>query len=329
MDKAVQELNKKAGEKSKELEKIRREMGKVIVGQRDVVDSLLMGILCDAHILLEGMPGLAKTLMVHTLATITSCSFKRIQFTPDLLPADIVGTKIYNQKKMEFQTSRGPIFSNFILADEINRAPPKVQSALLEAMQERQVTISGDTIKLEKPFFVLATQNPIEVEGTYPLPEAQIDRFMFKVLVDYPTKDDEIEVMGRMTSGEMPETEVVLKPEEILELQKFTNRIYVDDKIREYVADIVLATRKPGEYGLDDLEKLIMYGASPRASIYFIMSAKANALMDARGYVTPDDVKDVTHNILRHRIIPTYEAEAEEKTVEGFIEEILSTVDSP
>jgi len=329
MDKTIQDLNKKAKEKNKKLEDIRRELGKVIVGQDDVIDRLLMGVLCDAHILLEGMPGLAKTLMVHTLANITSCSFRRIQFTPDLLPADIVGTKIYNQKKMEFQTSRGPIFSNFILADEINRAPPKVQSALLEAMQERQVTISGDTIRLEKPFFVLATQNPIEVEGTYPLPEAQVDRFMFKVLVDYPDKEEEVGIMERMTTGHMPETNVVLKPEEIIKLQEFTHKIFVDPKINDYVADLVLATRKPGDYGMKDLEEFIMYGASPRASIYLIQSSKANALMHGRGYVTPDDVKEVAHDVLRHKIIPTYEAEAEEKSVEEFIDEILSNIESP
>lgn len=329
MDADIQKINEKSEKSLGKINAVRQELEKVIVGQEEIIDRLLMGVLCDSHILLEGMPGLAKTLMVHTLANITSCSFKRIQFTPDLLPADIVGTKIYSQKNMEFQTSRGPIFSNFILADEINRAPPKVQSALLEAMQERQVTISGDTLLLEKPFFVLATQNPIEVEGTYPLPEAQVDRFMFKVLVDYPGKEEEVRIMKRMAEGEMPETNVVLEPKDIMILQKTTDGIYVDEKIEDYIADIVIATRKPGEYGLQELEKYVMYGASPRASIYLVKSSKANALLQGRGYVTPDDVKEVAQDVLRHRLIPTYEAEAEEKKTGEFIDEILGKIASP
>jgi len=329
MNSEIKKLTEEAKIYAEKINTIREEVRKVIVGQESVVDKLLMGLLCDAHILLEGMPGLAKTLMVHTLANITSCTFRRIQFTPDLLPADIIGTKIYNPKTMEFHTSLGPIFSNFILADEINRAPPKVQSALLEAMQERQVTISGETIKLPKPFLVLATQNPIEVEGTYPLPEAQVDRFMFKVLVDYPNREEEMEIITRMTTGKEIKTEVVLKPKDILKYQQFTNQIYVDEKVKGYAVDMVIATRNPEEYGLEDLEHYILYGASPRASIYLIKSSKANALMYGRGYVTPDDVKAVAHDVLRHRIIPTYEAEAEEKSVDEFIDEIINTVESP
>jgi MoxR-like ATPase len=329
MNADVKELSQKAAQLSGRFRGIREEINKVIVGQHYVLDRLLMGLLCDSHVLLEGMPGLAKTLMVHTLANITHASFKRIQFTPDLLPADIIGTKVYNQKTMEFTTSRGPIFTNFILADEVNRAPPKVQSALLEAMQERQVTIGGETIPLQRPFLVLATQNPVEVEGTYPLPEAQVDRFMFKVIVKYPSRGEEIAIMTRMTTGEEIKTEAVLHPKDILAYQKFVHSIYVDEKIKEYVADLIFATREPASYGFEDLSDFILYGASPRASIYLIHSAKACALLSGRGYVTPDDVKEVFFDVLRHRLILSYEAEAEEVSVEDILEKILEKTDSP
>jgi MoxR-like ATPase len=323
-------LSKKAKEFNKKISQLRKEIKRVIVGQDEVLDKLFLGLLCDAHILLEGLPGLAKTLMVHTLARITYCSFRRIQFTPDLLPADIIGTKVYNQKKNEFYTQKGPIFENFILADEINRAPPKVQSALLEAMQERQVTIAGETFKLPKPFFVLATQNPIETEGTYPLPEAQVDRFMFKVLVKYPKKDEEIEIMNRMTTGKEISIRALIKPEEIIKIQNFIQeKIYVDKKIKSYVADLVFATRNPKNFNLGELENLIQYGASPRASIYLINGAKANAFLNGRSYVVPDDVKEIAYDTLRHRILLTYEAEAEEVEVEEVIKRILENIKSP
>lgn len=328
-DSDVKALTEKASTLSEKLADIRGELGKVIVGQERVLSRLQMGLLCDGHVLLEGLPGLAKTLMVQTLASVTDCGFKRIQFTPDLLPADIVGTKIYNQKTMEFQTARGPIFTNFLLADEVNRAPPKVQSALLEAMQERQVSIGGDTLKLPRPFFVLATQNPIEVEGTYPLPEAQVDRFMFKVVVGYPTKDEEVSIMERMAGASVLETDVVLSPKEIDVMQEFTKQIYVDGKIREYVADLVNATRSPKESGLPEIKPYVLYGASPRASIFLIKASKANAILEGRGYVTPDDVKAVFHDVLRHRLILTYEAEAEEKTAEGILDSVIARIKSP
>ncbi len=328
MDREIEELSDEAKELGKTIDSLEREICKVIVGQDYVIKRLLIGLLCNAHILLEGVPGLAKTLMVHTLANITHCSFRRIQFTPDLLPADIIGTKIYNQKTATFTTKEGPIFANFILADEINRAPPKVQSALLEAMQERQVSISGDTLKLPSPFLVLATQNPIETEGTYPLPEAQLDRFMFKVIVKHPSRDEEIDIMNRMTTGKDLKVDSIITSAEILEFQKFTHRIYVDDKIKNYVADLIFATREPsGKF--PDLENMITYGASPRASIYLIHGAKANAVLDGRGYVVPDDVKDIAYDILRHRIILSYEAEAEEITVDSIIKRILEETETP
>ena len=328
MDKEIEKLSNEAKELGKTIDSLEKEIRKIIVGQDYAIKRLLIGLLCNAHVLLEGVPGLAKTLMVHTLADITHCSFRRIQFTPDLLPADITGTKIYNQKTATFTTKEGPIFANFILADEINRAPPKVQSALLEAMQERQVSISGDTLKLPKPFLVLATQNPIEQEGTYPLPEAQLDRFMFKVIVKHPSRKEEIEIMNRMTTGEELKVDSILSPMEILEFQKFTHRIYVDDKIKNYVADLIFATREPGQK-FPDLENLINYGASPRASIYLIHGAKANALLDGRGYVVPDDIKEIAYDVLRHRLILSYEAEAEEITVEDIIKRILEETETP
>ena len=329
MDNEIKELSENAKILNVKLEEIENEIRKVIVGQDYVINRLLLGLLCNAHILLEGLPGLAKTTMVHTLASTIHSKFMRIQFTPDLLPADITGTKIYNQKTAKFTTNKGPIFGNFILADEINRAPPKVQSALLEAMQERQVTIAGDTLKLPEPFFVLATQNPIETEGTYPLPEAQVDRFMFKVIVGYPSKDEEIRMMTRMTSGEEIKIETIVQPKEIMDMQKFVHKIYVDDSIKGYVADLVFATRTPDEYGFDDLDGLILYGASPRASIYLITAGKANALMSGRGYVVPDDIKEVAYDVLRHRILLTYEAEAEEVTSDDLLKKIVEGIEVP
>ena len=329
MDNEIKELSENAKILNVKLEETENEIRKVIVGQDYVINRLLLGLICNAHILLEGLPGLAKTTMVHTLASTIHSKFVRIQFTPDLLPADITGTKIYNQKTAKFTTNKGPIFGNFILADEINRAPPKVQSALLEAMQERQVTIAGDTLKLPEPFLVLATQNPIETEGTYPLPEAQVDRFMFKVIVGYPSRDEEIKMMTRMTSGEEIKIETIMQPEEIMDMQKFVHKIYVDDSIKGYVADLVFATRMPEKYGFDDLGGLIRYGASPRASIYLINAGKANALMSGRGYVVPDDIKEVAYDVLRHRIFLTYEAEAEEVTSDDLLKKIVDGIEVP
>jgi MoxR-like ATPase len=288
-----------------------------------------MALFCNNHVLIEGVPGLAKTLSVTTLAGMISAKFQRIQFTPDLLPADVIGTLVYNPKSGDFLTKKGPIFANIVLADEINRAPAKVQSALLEAMQERQVTIGGNSYSLDDPFLVMATQNPIEQEGTYPLPEAQVDRFMFKIKVSYPTKSQEHEILKKMARSN-PEIDVnpVIKPEDIIRLRKLADDIYMDEKIEEYIVNLVEASRNPKAYGLD-IEQLIRYGASPRATIYLAMASKAHALMEGRGYVTPQDVKTVSMDVLRHRIIVTYEAEAEEKNSEDIITEILQTVDVP
>ena len=327
-DKRIMELNKRAEKYSEELDKVLNEIKKVIVGQDYVLERLLISLIADGHALLEGLPGLAKTLMIKTLSDTIDAGFRRIQFTPDLLPADIIGTKIYNQNTGSFTTKKGPIFSNFILADEINRAPPKVQSALLEAMQERQVSISGDTYSIMKPFLVLATQNPIETEGTYPLPEAQVDRFMFKIFVDYPDQDGEKEIIARMTGGEIPSARKVVTPLKIVEMQKFSHRIYADEKVNQYVTDIVHATRYPERYGLD-VGGLIEYGASPRASISLILGGKARALLNGRGYVLPEDIKAIAHDVLRHRIILTYEAEAEDVTTDSLIERVLKVVRVP
>ena len=311
------------------ISRIRNEIHKVIVGQEALIDGLLMALFCNNHVLIEGVPGLAKTLSVTTLARMISAKFQRIQFTPDLLPADVIGTLIYNPKTGDFLTKKGPIFANIVLADEINRAPAKVQSALLEAMQERQVTIGGNSYSLDDPFLVMATQNPIEQEGTYPLPEAQVDRFMFKIKVSYPTKLQEHEILKKMARSN-PEIDVnpVIKPEDIIRLRKLADDIYMDEKIEEYIVNLVEASRNPRAYGLD-IEQLIRYGASPRATIYLAMASKAHALMEGRGYVTPQDVKTVSMDVLRHRIIVTYEAEAEEKNSEDIITEILQTVDVP
>ncbi|MFH1502633.1 MAG: MoxR family ATPase [Candidatus Eisenbacteria bacterium] len=304
------------------------EIDKVIVGQRYMVERLLIGLLADGHVLIEGVPGLAKTLAVRTLACAIDTSFQRIQFTPDLLPADLVGTLVYNPETGGFSTKKGPIFSNIILADEINRAPAKVQSALLEAMQERQVTIGEETHKLDRPFLVLATQNPIEQEGTYPLPEAQVDRFMLKLRVTYPTREEELEIMNRMAGGSEPTASPVVTPDVILRARELVTDIYVDEKIKGYILDIVFATREPSEIGLD-LKDLIAYGASPRASIYLSLAARAHAFLQRRAYVTPEDIKAIAMDVLRHRVIVTYEAEAEELTSEDVVQRILDNVEVP
>ena len=311
------------------LNRIREEIGKVIVGQTELIDRLLIALLCNNHVLIEGVPGLAKTLTITTLAQTIQTSFQRIQFTPDLLPGDLVGTLIYNPKTGDFSTRKGPIFANIILADEINRAPAKVQSALLEAMQERQVTIGDESYPLDDPFMVLATQNPIEQEGTYPLPEAQVDRFMFKLLVTYPSKAEEMQILRRMagTEGEIPVNPVVT-PSDITRIRSLAASIYMDEKIEDYILNLVTATRDPQKYNLD-IGDLIRYGASPRATIYLANAAKANALLSGRGYVTPQDVKSITPDILRHRVIVTYEAEAEEKTSDDIVKHILDNIEVP
>jgi MoxR-like ATPase len=326
----IRELTKKIEQESAFVNLLELEMRKVIVGQSDMVQKLLLALLSDGHILLEGVPGLAKTLAITALAKIIDVDFSRIQFTPDLLPADVIGTQIYNQKKEEFSVKKGPIFANFVLADEINRAPAKVQSALLEAMQERQVTIGSETFALPKPFMVLATQNPIEQEGTYPLPEAQVDRFMLKVVLDYPKMEEEKLIVRQNISKEKyPEPNTVVSPEQILKARETVREVYLDEKIEQYIVDIVFATRKPAQYGLPNLTDLISFGASPRASISMAIAAKAYAFIKHRGYVIPEDVRAVCHDVLRHRIGLTYEAEAEEITVEDIINQILNKVEVP
>ena len=326
----IEALNQQATLDSAFIDDIRRETNEVIVGQTYMMDRLLLGLLSDGHILLEGLPGLAKTLAIKTLSSIVDVGYKRIQFTPDLLPADILGTMIFNQKSNEFSIRKGPIFSNFILADEINRAPAKVQSALLEAMQERQVTIGKETFKLAEPFLVLATQNPIEQEGTYPLPEAQTDRFMLKINVGYPSKQEELEIIRRNISGSIgKKLNAVVKPESIIKARKTVRSIYMDEKVEQYILDIVFASRKPSDYGLDKLTGLINYGGSPRASINLALAARAYAFMQRRGYVIPDDVRSICQDVLRHRIGITYEAEAENITQEDIIGEILNAIEVP
>ncbi len=316
-------------EESKILSNLIDEMGKVIVGQKHLIERLLIGILANGHILLEGVPGLAKTLSVMTMAKAMKIKYQRIQFTPDLLPADLVGTLIYNPRSGEFTTKKGPLFSNIILADEINRAPAKVQSALLESMQERQVTIGDKTFKLDDPFLVLATQNPIEQEGTYPLPEAQVDRFMLKLNIDYPNKSEEREILERMAVTEKKiKVKSVISPSDIKRLRSVVDQIYIDDKIKDYIVDLVIATREPGKYNLD-LDEFIEYGASPRATIYLTIASKAYAFLKGRGYVTPQDVKSIGMDVLRHRVILTYEAEAEEMTSEKIIQNIFDNIEVP
>ncbi len=326
----IKELNERIQRESQFVDIIQMEMGKVIVGQKNLVENLLIGLLANGHILLEGVPGLAKTLAINTLASVVDAKFSRIQFTPDLLPADVIGTLIYSQKSEQFQIKKGPIFANFILADEINRSPAKVQSALLEAMQERQVTIGDESFRLPEPFLVMATQNPIEQEGTYPLPEAQVDRFMLKVVVKYPKKEEEKQIVRMNNTGAgVPKLNPVLKPEDIIRAREVVRDVYMDEKIEKYIVDIVFATRNPEEYGLQKLSNMIAYGGSPRASISLSMASKAYAFIHRRGYVIPEDVRAVCYEVLRHRIGLTYEAEAENVTTEQIISEILNAVEVP
>lgn len=323
-------LSERIEKNSAFIEDIRKELDKVIIGQQYMIDRLLIGLLTNGHVLLEGVPGLAKTLTVSSLATVLNTGFQRIQFTPDLLPADLIGTLIYNQKEGDFFVKKGPIFSNIILADEINRSPAKVQSALLEAMQEKQVTIGEETFKLDEPFLVLATQNPVEQEGTYPLPEAQVDRFMLKLKIDYPSETEELEIMRRMAkTGSKPELSPIIDPKTILEARKIVNEIYMDEKVEKYIVDLVFATRKPKNYGLDDLSDLIGFGASPRATINLNLAARAQAFMEGRAYVTPEDIRTIAMDVLRHRIIPTFEAEAEDISPEDIVEKIMGNVQVP
>ncbi len=306
------------------------EIGRVVVGQRYMIERLLIGLLADGHVLLEGVPGLAKTLTVSALADAIGTDFQRIQFTPDLLPADLLGTLVYNQKRGSFSIKKGPIFSNIILADEINRSPAKVQSALLESMQERQVTIGDETFRLQDPFLVLATQNPIEQEGTYPLPEAQVDRFMLKIRVGYPSREEELEIMRRMArTGSQPEVQPVVTPKQILSARDVLNEMYIDERVEQYIIDLIFASRHPEEHGLADLVSLIDYGASPRASINLNLAARAHAFLRHRAYVTPDDVRSVALDVLRHRVVITYEAEAEEITSADLVQQILNTIEVP
>jgi len=326
----IKELNERIQRESSFVDLLSMEMGKVIVGQKQLIENLLIGLLANGHILLEGVPGLAKTLAINTLAQAVSAKFSRIQFTPDLLPADVLGTLIYSQKNEQFEVHKGPIFANFVLADEINRSPAKVQSALLEAMQERQVTIGEETFKLPEPFLVMATQNPtIEQEGTYPLPEAQVDRFMLKVVVSYPKKEEERQIIRMNNTGEFPKAQPVVSPEDIVRARQVVRDVYMDEKIEKYIVDIVYATRTPADYNLKDLSGLISYGASPRASISLAMAAKAYAFIKRRGYVIPEDVRAVCNEVLRHRIGLTYEAEAENITTENIISQVLNAVIVP
>jgi len=325
----IRELNEKIKKESEFVDLVYLEMQKVIIGQKQLLERLLIGLLSDGHILLEGVPGLAKTLAIKTLADTIDAKFSRIQFTPDLLPADLIGTLIYSQKKEEFIVKKGPVFANFILADEINRSPAKVQSALLEAMQEKQVTIGESTFPLEQPFLVLATQNPIEQEGTYPLPEAQIDRFMLKVVISYPQREEERSIIRENTSKVFPSAQKIIKPADILKAREIVNEVYLDEKIENYILDIVFATREPSKFGLDQFTAMINYGGSPRASINLAKAAKAFAFIRRRGYVIPEDIRAVCHDVLRHRIGLSYEAEAENITSEEIITEILNNIEVP
>jgi len=325
----IKAINEKIHRESEFIDRLLAEMRKTIIGQQYMVERLLIGLLSNGHILLEGVPGLAKTLSVKTLAGAIQAKFQRIQFTPDLLPADLVGTMIYNQKASSFETKKGPIFSNFILADEINRSPAKVQSALLEAMQERQVTIGEQTFPLEEPFLVLATQNPIEQEGTYPLPEAQVDRFMLKITIGYPSKEEELQIMRSNVAGDLKPPRTVVATKEILKARNVISEIYMDEKIEKYILDIVFATRSPKQFNLANLTQLISYGASPRASINLALGAKAYAFVKRRGYVIPEDVRAISLDVLRHRVAITYEAEAEEVTSEQVVQEVLNKIEVP
>lgn len=330
MAEGITAINEKVKKESAFVEALKTEIGKVIVGQKYLVERLLVGLLANGHILIEGVPGLAKTMSVRVLSQAIKTKFQRLQFTPDLLPADLIGTLVYNPKDGNFTTKKGPIFSNIILADEINRAPAKVQSALLEAMQERQITIGENTFKLDEPFLVLATQNPIEQEGTYPLPEAQIDRFMLKLNITYPNKEEEHKILKRMSFTDKEiKVNPVVGPQDIIRARKVVDEVYMDEKIEKYIIDIVFATRKPHDYKLDELSALIQYGGSPRASIYLTVAAKAYAFIQGRGYVTPQDVKSIGMDILRHRVIVSYEAEAEEKTSEDIVRKIFDEIEVP
>lgn len=329
MNRDIEVIQARIQKTSAFVDRLFQEVAKVVVGQKTMVERLLIGILSDGHVLMEGVPGLAKTLTVRTLADAVRTSFKRIQFTPDLLPADLIGTLIYDPQASEFRTRKGPVFANVVLADEINRSPAKVQSALLEAMQERTVTIGDNTFDLPSPFLVLATQNPIDQEGTYPLPEAQVDRFMLKLSVGYPSKDEELEIMRRMSAGPTPQAEPVVTPEEIAAAREAVETIYMDSQVERYVVDLVLATREPKSFGLEELEPLVAFGASPRATICLARTARAHAFLRHRGYVTPEDVRSVAMDVMRHRIILTYEAEAEETTAEDVVTRTLDTVEVP
>ena len=328
MQSTIQAINERVQKEAVFVETLLAELRKVIVGQQDMLDGMLIGLLSRGHVLLEGVPGLAKTLAVRSLADAIDCRFQRIQFTPDLLPADLIGTLIYNQKDGVFVPKRGPIFTNLLLADEINRAPAKVQSALLEAMQERQVTIGDTTYPLAEPFLILATQNPIEQEGTYPLPEAQVDRFMLKLKLDYPSRKEEREILERMATEDVPRSSKVVGPDAILKARKVVEEVYIDERIKEYILSIVFATRDPAAFGLN-IGDLLEYGASPRASLYLVQAARAHAFIRGRGYVTPEDVKSVGPNVLRHRVILSYEAEAEDVKPEEIIQRIFDTVEVP
>ena len=326
----IRQLNERIQSSSVFMDRLRDEVGRVIIGQHYMLDRLLIGLLSNGHVLLEGVPGLAKTLTIKSLSQAIHAKFSRIQFTPDLLPADVIGTMIYNQQKNEFIVRKGPIFANFILADEINRAPAKVQSALLEAMQERQVTIGESTYKLDEPFLVLATQNPLEQEGTYPLPEAQVDRFIMKVIVDYPTKQEEQIIIRQNVQGmQMPQVQQVVTVQEILQARELCRQVYMDEKIEQYILDIVFATRTPEKYKLEKLKPLISYGGSPRASINLALAAKAHAFLNKRGYVIPEDVRSISKDVLRHRLGLTYEAEAENVDVEHVINDVLKAIQVP
>ena len=325
----IRELNEKIQRESQFIDLINMEMSKVIVGQKHMTERLLIGLLSNGHILLEGVPGLAKTLAIKTLASLIDASFNRIQFTPDLLPADVVGTMIYSQKDETFLPKKGPVFANFILADEINRAPAKVQSALLEAMQERQVTLGGETFKLPKPFLVMATQNPIEQEGTYPLPEAQVDRFMLKAVIDYPKIDEEKKIIHQQIHHEIGTVKPVMSTDDIIEARKVVDMVYLDEKIEQYIADIVFATRYPEKYGLKEVKELISFGGSPRASINLALAARSYAFIKRRGYVVPEDVRAIAHDVMRHRIGLTYEAEATNVTQDELVSRILNKVEVP
>ena len=327
-DEKIQELTEISQKYSKIISNVMLETQKNIIGQEDIIKKILISIISDGHVLLESVPGLAKTLMIKTMADIFNVNNVRIQFTPDLLPADILGTKIYKNNSNSFEIQKGPIFHNFVLADEINRAPPKVQSALLESMQEKQVSIHGETFQLEKPFLVLATQNPIENEGTYKLPEAQVDRFALKILIKYPSKEEEIKIIEKNTTDKITKVEPILKSNEILQMQEFNSKIYADNIILKYVANIIDATRNPDNYELD-LKNIIEFGASPRASIWLIKAAKANAMINGRGYVIPEDIKEIAHDVLRHRLILTFEAEADEINSDKVIDIILDKIPSP